>query len=55
MEKKSQKSNIWKPKSLKLNKETIYLLESSDLTHVVAGGFETRSMCTSSIECCDWH
>jgi hypothetical protein len=53
MEKKTQKStraNVRKPKLLTLNKETICLLESSDLAHV-AGGL-SRSLCGGTDTCC---
>ncbi|HTG36974.1 MAG TPA: hypothetical protein VLB76_29000 [Thermoanaerobaculia bacterium] len=55
MEKKAQKNkraNVRKPKLLTLNKETIYLLESSDLAHVAGGSGLSRSLCGGTDTCC---
>jgi len=52
MKKKTQKSKTRKPKLLKLNKETVYLLESSDLAHVVGGTSLSRSSCATIENCC---
>lgn len=53
MEKKAQKNSVRNAKSLKLNKETIHLLEPSDLGYV-AGGL-SRSLCGFTDGCCNHH
>ncbi len=53
MEKKAQKGNIRNSKALKLSKETIHQLESSELAYV-AGGL-SRSLCAFTDGCCNYH
>ena len=53
MEKKVQKNNnVRNPKKLRLSKETLHLLELSDLVHVAGG--ESRSLCVGTAECCNY-
>ena len=50
MEKKAQKNAVRGSKALKLSKETIHVLLSSDLAHI-AGGL-SRSFCLGTDTCC---
>ena len=54
MKKQAENSKVHHPKSLKLTKETLRLLESPELAHVAAGT-NTRSMCEGTAACCQWH
>jgi hypothetical protein len=53
MQKKVQENNGRRLKPFKLNKETIHLLESSDLSHVIGG--LSRSLCGFTNECCNYN
>jgi len=50
VEKKAQKNAVRGSKALKLSKETIHVLLSSDLAHI-AGGL-SRSFCLGTDTCC---